>query len=132
MNEKCLLSDNLFKYLLEKIEVSPNVVFCQNDLTKVSSQSFNQLRNSDYLVKVYRDIDRTSYTDEDGEWRYYRKSGNSLISFGVSGIITEEVKKTVFFRFNIEELIQIIKKTNSLSGQVSQTEDRIRFIGDFM
>ena len=130
MNEKCLLSDELFKWMLEKVEVSPNVVFCQGDLTKVSSQSFTRLKGSNYLVKIYRDPDRTSYVDEDGDRRYLRKTNGKLISFGSSGVATEEKDKALFFRFNIQELIQSIKKVNSLSGQVNSIDERIHFIGE--
>jgi len=122
-----LFNDAMFA-VFEKVETAPPIVFSLAQLKQISKTFTPNTTN--FLKKVYRDIDKSSYTDEDGERRYYRRRGGELLSIGQAGVMAEDKESAEFYQFDIQGLIQSIKTMNALTGQVCSIDDRLSFIGE--
>jgi len=133
------LYKELFTFLLKNVEVSPDATFYENELRRCSNSAFEVLRKQKYLRWIEYNPEREPYYSsrlgDGGNERFIRRSKEKIYAYSTedSGLGRLELKEEDINRwvFDVQVLIQSIKKANSLSGKVNKIDDRIYFIGEF-
>jgi len=135
--EFCLF-DVMMAHILKRIEAFPDATFRESELIGISKKSFDQLVKNGFLEFDHYDGDGDSYFSDrigDGEiQRTIRIRNNIVTAFSTEeGVSTIELAKPeiTYYRFNLDRLIQDIKRINSLSGKVRRIDERLCFVGEF-
>lgn len=139
VNKESCLHKELFTFLLKNIEASPDATFYESELTHYSKSAFEILRKQKYLRWVAYDPEKEPYYSsrlgDSGNERFIRRSNGKIYAYSTedSGLVRLELKEEDINRwvFDVQTLIQSIKKANSLSCQVNKMDDRIYFMGEF-
>lgn len=137
MNKKFCLSNDIFNYLFKTIETSPDASFYESELR--SYADFDMLCKKKYLKWVQYDPENEPYYSarlgDNGNERFVRRVNGKIYAYSTedSTIARIELKQEDINRwyFDIQTLLQEIKKTNALSGHVNQIDERLYFIGEF-
>jgi hypothetical protein len=138
MKMEFCLSDNLFRYILEHIESSPDTVFTEAELNCISRDSFQKLKKQKYLQYVQYDPEKEPYYssgpgDSDNE-RFVRKINGQYYAYSSEDSDIDRIPLTkediTRWSFNISTLLKEIKAKNRLSKGIDNISPRIFFIGD--
>lgn len=128
---------DLLGFLLKNIETSPDATFYESELR--SYADFDTLRKKKYLKWVQYDPEQEPYYSsrcgDCGNERFVRRVNGKIYAYSAedSNISRLELKQEDINRwsFDIQTLLQEIKKANALSGHVNQLDNRLHVIGEF-
>lgn len=128
------MSEKLLSHLLTQFEGSPETKFYESDLARVSSSGVVTLRKQKYLAYDQYDFEQEHYFDKQGNERFVRKVNGKWIATSTEDteISPLYLKETDLKRytFNVQPLLDGIKKTNNLARNINQISSRIWFAGE--
>lgn len=129
--------NDLFKFVLSQLEISPSATFRESELVKISKRFFDSLEKGKYLLFDHYDKENQAYVsdrmgDEDCE-RFISKRNGKIFAHAVDpSVPTIELSKDeiTYYRFSHERLIQEIREVNQLTAQHDPTSNlRLQYVG---
>jgi hypothetical protein len=130
------LFDALWIHILRRLEAFPDATFRESELISVSKSFFDEMLKDKMLEFSHRDGDGDSYfsdrSGDGGVQRTIRIRNKKISAFSTeSGVETIQLEETetVYYRFNLGKLIDLIRSHNKLEEAIDHISDRLSFVG---
>jgi hypothetical protein len=123
-------------HILKRLEAFPDATFRESEAIRISKSSFERLVKDKMLEFSHRDEDGSTYfSDRSGDagiQRTLRIRNQKITAFSTESDVETLVlgkSETEYYRFNLDKLINQIRKQNKLEEEVDSIGDRLFFIG---